>query len=424
MPAAPGVGTSSAFLGVPGTVRQDISEYIAAVLKLADNAMAALSVGPEFGDTVCRWVEDRLNNDYVTDTQSGGLPTGSAGASGQLILSAADASIIRTGAQLVDVSATTGGLGGGEMLYVVSTNAQSGVIQVTRGWSGTTPSAHAQGAVYSVIGMPTIEGSSLGPDTSRARIPRWNYLERQEINVVLSMEAIVRSQAGYAPGVRDELEYQFFRRAEEVLRLWNKSFLYGRPYAGVDGSSGQQSGSYSSFAGLYAWLDGTFVSSAFSDTQTTVNWQTQGWPNGGIDYALNYGNLLIQRNGAIPSAALFGFNSAQAASRLYRDTIRIEQSENERGFMSDHMVTPLGNRLEYVLDGKIDDSPGIANIFLLDLDRIRIRPFIKGWFYAFTAPTLQDGDAFRALSKCSLEVRNASAGAGQAHVLITNGTMG
>lgn len=420
-----GIGTGSVTLGAPGTIRQDISDYLAAVLKLADNFMACIPVGPEFANTICQWDEDRLNNDYVTDTQSGGLPSASAGTTGQLILSQQDISILRTGAQLVDTSATTGGLGGGEMLYVSSVSTPTGVATVTRGWAGTTPSAHAQGAVYSIIGIPTIEYSGLGPDTSRARVPKLNYVERQELNVALSMEVIQRSRAGYTPGIRDELEYQFHRRTEELLRLWNKSFMYGRPYAGSDGSPLVAGGSYSSLAGVYAWLDGTWNTTINASAVTqTINWASQGWGNGAVDQAINYGNLLIQRNGAMPDTVLWGFNSAQAGSRLYRDQIRLEQSENERGFLVDHMVTPLGNRLQFVLDGKIDDAPGIATIFILDIDRIRIRPFYGGWYYAFTAPTLNDGDAFRALSKCSLELRNSDSVAGQAHVMVTNGTMG
>ena len=419
-----GIGTGSVTLGTPGTIRQDISDYLAAVLKLADNFMATLPVGPEFANTICQWDEDRLNNDYVTDTQSGGLGTQSAGATGQLILSNADISILRTGAQLVDVSATTGGLGGGEMLYVSGVSTPQGVATVTRGWSGTTPSAHAQGAVYSIIGIPTIEYSGLGPDTSRARIPKLNYVERQELNVALSMEVIQRSRAGYTPGIRDELEYQFHRRTEELLRLWNKTFIYGRPYAGSNGSSLVSGGDFSSLAGVYAWLDGTWNTTINSSTTTSYNWQTQGWGAGQVDAAVNFGNLFVQRQGAMPDTALWGFNTAQAASRMYRDAIRIEQSENERGFVVDHMITPLGNRIQFVLDGKVDDAPGIATLFLLDVDRIRIRPFYGGWFYAFTAPTLNDGDAFRALSKCSLEMRNTSNDSGQAHVMITNGTMG
>lgn len=425
MASPAGIGSGSVTLGAPGTIRADISDYLAACLVLANNFAGSLKVGPEFFDTICQWDEDRLNNDFVTDTQVGGLPSQAAGATGQLVLSATDIALMRTGAQLVDTSATAGGLGGGEMLYVSSVSTATGVATVTRGWSGTTPSAHAQGAVYSVIGIPTIEYSGLGPDISRARIRKLNYIERQEVNVALSMEVIQRSRAGYTPGIRDELEYQFYNRAKEMLRLWNKTFLYGRPYAGQNGTSLVSGGDFSSLAGAYAWLDGTWNTTlATGGTTTTINWNTQGYAVGQIDAAINYANLLANRNGAVPDWVAFGFNSAQAASRLYNDRIRITQSTTDRGFSADLMHTPLGNELLFLLDGKIDDAPGIANLMVIDSSRIRIRPAFAGWFYAFTAPTLNDGDAFRALSKCSLEMRNTATDSGQAHYMVTNGSMG
>lgn len=425
MASPTGIGTGSVTLGAAGTIRADISDYLAACLVLANNFAGSLRVGPQFYDTIAQWDEDRLNNDFVTDTQSGGLPSQSAGATGQLVLSAADIALVRVGAQLVDTSSTTGGMGGGEMLYVSSVNSAQTLITVTRGWSGTTPSAHAQGAVYSVVGGPTIEYSGLGPDISRARIRKLNYIERQEINVALSMEVIQRSRAGYTPGIRDELEYQFFNRAKELLRLWNKTFLYGRPYAGQNGTALVSGGDFSSLAGAYAWLDGTWNTSlSATGTTSVINWATQGWSVGQIDAAINYANLQANRNGAVPDWVAFGFNSAQAASRLYQSAIRITQTETERGFSADLMHTPLGNELLFLLDGKIDDAAGIANIFVLDSSRIRVRPAFNGLFYAFTAPTLNDGDAFRALSKCSLEMRNTNSDTGQAHYMVINGTMG
>jgi len=74
-------------------------------------------VGPEFANTICQWDEDRLNNDYVSDTQSGASPARRPGdrPARPEQRRHLDPPHRR---QLVDVSATTGGLGGGEMLYV------------------------------------------------------------------------------------------------------------------------------------------------------------------------------------------------------------------------------------------------------------------------------------------------------------------
>jgi len=265
---------------------------------------------------------------------------------------------------------------------------------VTRGWSGTTPPpTRRERSTRSSASRPSntrASGRHLPGPHPQAELRRAPGTQRGAVD-----GGHPALPGRVHPGIRDELEYQFHRRTEELLRLWNKTFIYGRPYAGSNGSPLVSGGDFSSLAGVYAWLDGTWNTTINASSTTTYNWNTQGWGAGQVDAAVNFANLFVQRQGAMPDTALWGFNTAQAASRLYRDLIRIEQSENERGFVVDHMITPLGNRIQFVLDGKVDDAPGIATLFLLDVDRIRIRPFYGGWFYAFTAPTLNDGDAFR-----------------------------
>ena len=419
MASPTGLGTTNVTLGVPNTLRLDISDYLAPNLVLANNFAAALRVGPEFLDTVCRWNEDRLNANTVTDTTVGGLTTGTP----QLLLSTGDASLLAIGTQLVDTASTAGGLGGGEMVYVNAVNTQNGVVGITRASYGTTATTHAQGAVYMIIGQPTAEFTDLGPDLTRARVPKWNYFERQEINVSLSAEVIERSVGGYTPGIRDELEYQLANRVQELLRRWNTTAIYGRGFAGQGGTAGQTAADYSSLFGLRSFLDGT-ANSVINpgESTTTLNYATQGWPAGSIDLAINAANLTVNRNGAVPDQAWFGFNPAQAASKLYNDRIRIVQSENERGFSADIMHTPLGNELVFGLDGYIVDTPGIAEVYIVDSSRLRWRPFKNQWFYGFTAPTLRDGDSFRALSKASFEMRNTGNASGQASILIYNGS--
>jgi hypothetical protein len=419
MASPTGLGTTNVTLGVANTIRLDISDYLAPNLVLANNFASAMRVGPEFADTICRWNEDRLNANTVTDTTAGGQSTTST----QLILSISDASLLSIGTQLVDVSATAGGLGGGEMVYVQAVNTQNGVVMIARAFYGTTATIHAQGAIWQIIGQPTAEFTDLGPDLTRARVPKWNYFERQELNVSLSAEVIERSLAGYTPGIRDELEYQLANRVQELLRRWNTTAIYGRGYTGQGGTVGQTAADYSSLWGVRSFLDGT-ANAVINPGETTVtlNYAAQGWPVGAIDLALNAANLLVNRNGAVPDQAWFGFNPAQAASRLYNDRIRITQTENERGFSADLMHTPLGNELLFGLDGYIVDTPSIAEVFVIDSLRLRWRPFKNQWFYGFTAPTLRDGDSFRALSKASIEFRNTGNASGQASIAILAGS--
>jgi len=419
MASPTGLGTTNVTLGVANTLRLDISEWLAPNLVLANNFASSLKVGPEFLDTVCRWTEDSLNANTVVDLTVGGQTL----TSNSLLLSIAQASLLTIGTQLVDSASTAGGLGGGEMLYVNAVNTQSGVVGITRASYGTTATIHAQGASWVIIGQPTAEFTDLGPDLTRARTPKWNYFERQEINISLSAEVIERSIGGSTPGIRDELDYQTSNRTQELLRRWNTTALYGRGFAGQGGTVGQTAADYSALFGLRSFLDGT-ANSVINpgETTTTLNFATQGWNYGAIDLALNQANLLVNRNGAVPDQAWFGFNPAQAASRLYNDRIRITQSENERGFSADVMHTPLGNELVFGLDGYIVDTPSVAEVYVIDSALVRWRPFKNQWFYGFTAPTLRDGDSFRALSKASFEMRNTGTASGQAHMLIYNGS--
>lgn len=405
-------GASSTDLGTAGTKRDDISDYLAACLVLANNVAGSLRIGPEFADSIAQWDEDRLNNDFITDIQAGGML-----ATTSITVSAADAAILDIGALLIDTSTTLGGIGNGEMLFV---SAISGVtVTVTRAYAGSTQNnGHAQNAIYSIIGRPTYENSTLGRDMSRARIRKFNYIHRHEINVNLSSEVIARSKAGYTPGINDELEYQFFNRTQEILRLWNKSCEYSRPSPGTTGTTGFSGGDYSSMAGMRSWLDQTQ-----NATSVIYDFAANGLTTGQVDVAINSVNKLLYRNGTVPDWCVGGPNVGERVGVLYNDRMRLQQDETTRGFAAQYFRTTLGNELRLLVDGFIPDATPVADIFILDSARWRLRPFWEQLFFVITAPTLNDGDTVRALSKLSLEARNTGTDSGQASMLIRNASM-
>src|SRR5580700_6212484 len=188
-----GAGTSATTLAVAGTARIDISEFLAANLVLANNFAGALRVGPEFSgnNQVCTWNEDKLNADFVTDTTVGGIGT----ATTQIIVSLADAAITPVGTILVDAGATNG-LGTGERMQVtgVTYSGATAQLQISRGYGGSSASTHAQSAVFTHLSRPLQQNSDLGPDMSRARVVKYNNIQRQGIDVVLGAEAIESSR--------------------------------------------------------------------------------------------------------------------------------------------------------------------------------------------------------------------------------------
>jgi hypothetical protein len=418
-----GAGTSATTLAAAGTSRIDISEFLAANLVLANNVLGSIRVGPEFSGNfqVCTWNEDKLNANFVTDTTAGGISSSAT----QIIVSAADASVTPVGTILCDAGAT-GGLGGGEQLQVtgVTYSGSTANLQISRAYGGTTASSHAQSAVYTHIARPLQQNSDLGPDMSRARVVKYNYLQRQGIDVVLAAEAIESSRRGYTPGIQDELKYQLRNRTQELLRLWNTSVIYGSPSVGVGGSVGSAAGDYSTFAGIHKWLDGTF-----NATSVTVNWSTTNtgtsapYAPGDIFSAVNDVNILLFRNGAVPDWVVGGPLAAVDVGKLFNDRIRLQQDETTRGFSAQYIRTTLANELRVLLDGYVSDTAGKGDIMILDSSRWRLRPYAGSLYYTITAPTLRDGDQVRALSKMSLEARNTGSDIGQASMLITNATL-
>lgn len=377
---------------------------------LANNVAACLRVGPEFADSVTQWDEDRLNTDFVTDTTSGGQ--NSTDSQSNLLVSLADAAVVDIGSILADMSTTVGGVAQGEQVRVLAVNGQT--VTVSRGYGGSTKTTHAQGAQWSIIGQPTIENSDLGRDKSRPRVRKINYVQRHEINVNLSSEVIMRSRRGYTPGIADELEYQFYQRTQEILRLWNKTLIYMKGDPGTTGTTGVSGGDYSTMFGLRAMLDGTFNS-----TSSVIDFAAS-YTAGQIDLAINKANKTLYRNGATPDWCLGGPNAAEDVGKLYDDRIRIQQDDTTRGFAAMYFRTSLANELRMLLDGFVQDGSPVGDLFVLDSGRIRIRPQADMFYYVITAETLRDGDAIRALSKMSLEVRNTGSDIGQAHQLIKN----
>src|SRR2546427_1836932 len=83
-------GTAASDLAVSGTKREDISDVLLSSLYFENNLLGLTTVGEEFADSQCKWVEDALNAQKITDTTSGGQSSSSV----TLNISPADAAIL------------------------------------------------------------------------------------------------------------------------------------------------------------------------------------------------------------------------------------------------------------------------------------------------------------------------------------------
>jgi hypothetical protein len=404
MPLPPHSGTSSSDMAVAGTIRQDISEVLLANLRTENNFLANVRVGPQFGDTTaCRWVEDSLNTNIVKDNTPGGL-TASAGSNLMTLNSLSDVAQLEMGAIIVDD--TIGDYQAGEQIQVVGLVSNSTQIQVTRGYGGTTIVAHASGNNFKSIGIPNQEGSNLGRDKTKPRLPKFNLPMRFSADVVLTQEEIERSAHQYSPGVPDEMYYQYQNRKYEKLREINLALLYARQAASGGASTG---GDFSTMAGVIPWLDGTQNTSA-----TPFN------AAGAIltDALINAQNQVLINQGSVPKWLFGGSNLARAINRIYGDRIRITQDETTRGFRVMEFVTDLQNTIRVLWDRQIADTAGLGLGILMDPDRFRIRPYLNSLWYTIQAPSFFDGDAIRMLCKITLDARNTGTDSGAASILM------
>jgi uncharacterized protein DUF5309 len=382
--------------------RDDISDVLQASLIFENNLLGLLTVGEEFADTQCKWVESSLNQFKITDT------AGQTAISTALTVSAGDAAVLDSGYVLMeDLQVGNPPASSGEQIQVITVSGTT--VTVTRGYGGTTATTHAANAVWRIVGRPIYENSDLGKDMSRLRLSKSNYIYRQELNVNISMEQIERSRAGYAPGVRDEVEYQFNERMLEFKRIMENALWYG--YTAASGAA--LGGDYSTLNGVFGWLNGTANATA---TPTTAA-QTL------TDTVINTGVQTIYRNGGFSNVLACGIATAGKISQLYADRIRIEQNDRNRGFWANYYTPTMANPHRIMTSAYLNDTSGSAVLLILDLSKVRIRPFRNGFFYVITAPTFRDGDAARALMKLSLEMRNTGTDVGPSHQLITTLTL-
>jgi hypothetical protein len=385
-------GAALTDLNVTGTKRDDISDVLLASLYVENNMLGLTPVGAEFADEQLKWVEDALNQFKITDT------AGQTAASTQMTVSLSDASVLDLGYVLQEDLQ----LGSGE--YVQITNIAGTTVTMTRGYGGSTATTHSASAVWRIIDEATYQNSDLGKDKSRARVSKTNFLNRFEMNVNLASEQIERSRAGYVPGVRDEMSYQFLQRWLEKKRNMQQAYWF------AIAATGAPIGDYETMWGLWKWLDGTANGTA--SPITTAESLT--------DVVLNTIVKNILRQGAASNLIACGPNMIERIGQLYQDRLRTERNDRGRGFFAQYFTPSMANEHRLVNDPYMMDATGSAQVAVLDMGRLWIRPFIGQFAYTIMAPTLRDGDAVRALFKWSLEVRNTGTDIGFAHQIHTN----
>lgn len=407
MPLLVHSGTAAIDLSVAQTYRDDISDVLMASLVVEPNLMGIVEVAEEFAAEQATWVEDALNPYKITPLNSiASLASSTTVQTASFSVSKNDAAILDIGYILMVDSQV--GVAQAEQFEVITLNGQT--VTVNRNFGGQTNSAgtfasyqSSTAGIMRIVNRPIYPNSDLGKDLTLARIAKNNYINRFALDVNIDSEQIARSRAGYVPGVRDELGYQFQQRLVELKRIMGNAFLYSKAPNTFQGTSPNMD--YQTMIGLIAWLDGTANSTAVQATSGSVL----------SDSLINTMAMNIYRQGADSNIVAVGPNGAQKIGQLYTDRMRLDQSDTERGFFAQSFIPSMANRHYLINDLYFNDTSGTGLMAVLDMSRIRIKPFIGQFFYTITAPSFRDGDALRCLSKWTLEVRNSGTDAGYAH---------
>lgn len=407
-------GTTSVDLAVAGTYRQDISDLLMAPLYLDPSSLGTWQWGEGFSGNAAfqQWNEEALNPSQVTDATVGGLQIGVI----NMVLSASDASVLDIGNVLAD-GGVTGGLAASERIQILGKGAVSGgqvTLSVLRGAQGTTPQNHAAGAIWLIISQAIGMNSDLGADKTRPRVPKGNYVQREDINVNLAAEVIDSSLQGYTPGVPNEFTKQIKNRVLEKMIILNRSFLYGIGTPG-DGTTGVTAGNYSTAWGVIPMLSNT----NFNSSSAAYNFATK-WNAGQLADAINDVNGILFGAGVRPDYIYTPVLGAQSIAQQFKDQIRLVQDETTRGFYVNKIRTLLANELQVIVDGYLSNINGSIDMIIMDSSRMRLRAYEGEAMTLITSPSFRDGDAARIVIKLSAELRNTGSDTGQAHYYVQN----
>lgn len=403
-----------------GTQVFDFSPILLANLRLEEAVLAHIPVATDdpIYDPVGYWQEDQLVGDTVA--LSGTLATGATAFN----MSAADAlklgynatsALQRVGAVLQVYLGPGGGAAGtvvdnGEQVQITAW-ASSTQATITRAYGqaadpGTT---YPSGGKWKLVAWPNPEGSTLLTDQSQARTVRYNLTQIFRRDITVTRNQIQRRMQS----LDDEFLYQIDQRAIEMKREMNSSAWYGTPSTSITGTfavTPANSGDNRTMAGIVYFLTIAGGAAAGATYDSTSEAFTAKTLNG-----MHYASAVLGGN---PQTILVGGKQSRGIQAFSQDSIRTVPDERVRAGYTTQIRTDTGAILALVTDFAISLGTE-GTVALVDMTRVRFRPWVDSDFFILTAPTFTDGDSASVLAEWSLECRNA-VGTLAAHAIHTN----
>lgn len=399
----------------PGSIRTEMSDYMFASLMMAPNVLAALRTsqfgggGTGVGNAVMQllhyWQENRLNPRTVTDT-SGGFNSSAV----TFTVSLADGALLDINYVLIDRSQN---LLVAEQVQVtgLAVGAASVTVTISRAYNGTTAASHAAAAVYEIIATPVQEGSDLGRDQSRSPGIKANTIQSWRRDVIVTGSMVELARHGMVPGIPNQPAFQLHERFWEMLEDYERTVIKG---IGTPAATQSQT---QTMWGVLPWLG--YSNPVPNATAVLSN------ANGAAitDLLLNgVGINIYLQGGQIPDVILGHPYVMDRISRIFRDQLRLSQTEVIRGFNVDTIRLSLGTKpVKLLMSGYMPDptiNEGVAAF--IDLDKVALVPFYNRFLFLISAPTTKDADIVSLMSQSTIEFRHTGTDFGYTSQVMRN----
>jgi hypothetical protein len=236
-----------------------------------------------------------------------------------------------------------------ELLKVTSIAGND--LTVTRGYAGTTAAAIADGAKVEVQFVEGVEGADARNARYKARVKKTNLTQIFDDSIEISGTA----EAVQQYGIGDIYEYEKQKKQLELALQLEKALINGVEYE--SGQTRQMKGIRSFIATNVDTINAALTADAINNIAQKV-YEKGGFANGG-DYKI-----------IVPA------KQKRALSGLEQDKIRLERAENTRGQVVDQFVSDFGQ-----FEIAVDNNLGADELFLVDANRVAVRPLIGREFF-------------------------------------------
>jgi hypothetical protein len=356
---------------------RDISPVLQDAIFYDLNALSTLNV--DFGnpvfDTTHYWNEEALQSDTVTVS---GSATSTATS---IVLASGHGARAHVGDLLYDTA-----INSTELMQITAISTDT--LTVVRTYHSTVAASVADAATLALIRAEQ-EGSDIGADKTLGPTVRSNYSQifAGAYDLLVSGSQIARKMA--TNEYQDFVARQLQARANEVKIGLSRAILYSES-SSVAGSDTV----YRTMNGLRAFIRDN--SGIVDSTSSAANYAL-----------LNLVNKSVVDKGVMPNLLLIGTDLVGSIAGIDSSNRRMAESDQGAGYAVQQIMLNQTNMVDVVIDPRVKTG----DFFLLDKNRVAVRPLNGRALFVIAATDFVDGKKRRILGEWTTEVRNPQAAA-------------